>query len=134
MEAPQKEDLAALIKRVIDETGAKQAHLAEKSGISVATFNAWAVGRRRPDSRNTETWDRLRALAKEMRRAQESAGIAEERRVTVAQVYEAAGREVPAPLDAERQQRVWRKYLTLTPAHQRAVDQLIESLEREQTI
>jgi transcriptional regulator with XRE-family HTH domain len=85
------DDLAALIERVLDEKGWTLSTLARKSGLVYSTLHSWKRGDRATGSRGPAP-EKLRLLAK-------GAGL------TVAEVFEAAGRHVPPPLADEDEQR-----------------------------
>lgn len=115
----EHQDIAALLKRVMGETGMSQSDIAERSGIHMATLNAW-VTRRRAPGRGPRTAEMLRSLAGAL------PGI------TVAEIFEAAGRRVPAGLSPEGEQRMLAIYRGLSPARQRLADQVMETLSTEQ--
>lgn len=119
VEAEKREDLAALIKRAMDETGMSQSEMAEHSGIPLATLNAWITGRRIPGN-TPRAKEQLRALA----------GVLPG--ITVKDLFEAIGQRVPGPLSPDAERRVLERYRSLSPGRQRVVDQLLDTLAAEE--
>ncbi|MFJ2292155.1 transcriptional regulator [Streptomyces sp. NPDC087894] len=116
--APTGEDLAALLARLLEETGDHtQKDLAVAAGIRYPTLNAW-MNRTRGTSRINP--DDLRALTNILR------GWGAE--VTPRQLFEAAGRPVPGPTDEEREQRLLEIYRQLPSKSQRALIQTGEAM------
>lgn len=115
----ERETLPALLKRVIKEHGLTQKGLAERSGVPLATLNAWISGRRTPQN-TADTKEQLRSLAQHLPG------------VTVAQLFESIGQQVPGPLSVETEARVIAKYRNLSSGRRRVVDQLIETLSAEE--
>lgn len=114
----QDEDLAALILRVIDENpGLSQKGIAEKSGIPLATINAW-VTRRRGTSGRIDP-DQLRKLATALPKT------------TVKQVFEATGRRAPANLDAEREKKMLKLWRQMDAQQQRSILVMAEVMVRQ---
>lgn len=112
------EDLAALILRVIDENpGLSQKAIAEKSGIPLATINAW-VTRRRGTSGRIDP-DTLRKLATVLPKT------------TVAQVFNATGRRAPAHLDEEREKKMLRLWRAMDAQQQRTILDMAEVMVRQ---
>ncbi|MEY9876569.1 transcriptional regulator with XRE-family HTH domain [Streptacidiphilus sp. MAP12-33] len=112
------EDLAALILRVIDENpGLSQKGIAEKSGIPLATINAW-VTRRRGTSGRIDP-DSLRKLAAVLPKT------------TVKQVFESTGRRAPANLDQEREKKLLRLWRQMDAQQQRSVLDMVEVMVRQ---
>jgi transcriptional regulator with XRE-family HTH domain len=109
------EDLAALIKRVMDERGLTQKAIAEASGIPVATLSAWVTRRR-------GTAGRIDGSV--LRRLAEALGV------TPRDVFEAAGRRPPADLDAAREEKLLRLYRDMSVSGQRALIETAEALSR----
>ncbi|MGW7196602.1 helix-turn-helix domain-containing protein [Streptomyces chryseus] len=116
--APQGEDLAAILTRLLEETGKNQKDLAAEAGVPYATLNAWMI-RTRGTSRVTP--ETLRALTEALRKF----GA----RVTPKQIFESAGRQVPGPTDKEREERLLRIYRALPAKSQRALIQSAEAME-----
>ncbi len=116
--APNGEDLAALLTRLLEEAGDKtQKELAEAAGIKYPTLNAW-MNRTRGTSRINP--DDLRALTNILR------GWGAD--VVPRQLFEAAGRPVPGPTDEEREQRLLDIYRQLPTKGQRALIQSAEAM------
>lgn len=113
------EDIAALLKRVMDAVGMSQSEIAERSGIPLATLNAW-VTRRRAPGRGPRASTSLRNLAEALPG------------VTVKDVFEAAGRQVPGRLGPEAEQRMLEMYRSLSPHRQRMAAQMLEALNAEE--
>ncbi|MFD6425073.1 helix-turn-helix domain-containing protein [Streptomyces sp. NPDC060198] len=118
--APAGEDLAALLTRALDQApGKTQKDLAAAAGIKYPTLNAW-MNRTRGTSRINP--DDLRALANILR----SWGVETSPR----QIFEAAGRPVPGPTDAEREHRLLEIYRQLPTRSQRALVQTAEAMRQ----
>lgn len=118
--APTGEDLAALLARLLEETGDKtQKELATAAGIKYPTLNAW-MNRTRGTSRINP--DDLRAIGNIMR----SWGV----EVSPRQLFEAAGKPVPGPSDQEREQRLLEIYRALPTSSQRALIQTAEAMRQ----
>ncbi|WP_331623623.1 helix-turn-helix transcriptional regulator [Streptomyces sp.] len=92
-----------------------QRDLAKVTGIPYSTLNAWLTRRRGTGGGISP--DHLRALAK---------GV----RLTVREMFEANGRQVPGDLDAEREAKLLRIYRNLPVEGQRALIQTAEALGR----
>lgn len=114
-QAPEGEDVAALIRRRLAEMGRSQRWLSDETGIAYSTLNHW-VTRRRGTGGNIDS-DDLRALAKGLQ-------------VAVAEVFTASGRRVPADLDQEREKKLLRLYRSLSTEGQRALISTAEVLGR----
>ncbi|TXS36968.1 helix-turn-helix domain-containing protein [Streptomyces sp. OR43] len=115
--APTGEDLAAILTRLLEETGHTQKELAAQAGIKYPTLNAW-VNRTRGTSRIDA--DDLRAMVNVLRLWRAD--------VTPAQMFKAAGRRVPGPSSEEREQRLLRLYRDLPTDGQRALIQTAEAM------
>ncbi|MGI3199616.1 helix-turn-helix domain-containing protein [Streptomyces sp. GLT-R25] len=116
--APRGEDLAALLDRLLAEApGKTQKDLATEAGISYPTLNAW-INRTRGTSRIDP--GRLRLLVSVFRRW----GV----EVTTREVFAAAGRPVPGPSDAQREERLLRLYRQLPEDKQRDVIKYADAL------
>ncbi|NEB57605.1 helix-turn-helix domain-containing protein [Streptomyces griseus] len=116
--APTGEDLAALLTRLLEETGDKtQKDLAAAAGINYSTLNHW-MKRTRGTSRINP--DDLRALTNILR------GWGAD--VVPRQLFEAAGRPVPGPTDEEREKRLLDIYRQLPSRGQRALIQSAEAM------
>lgn len=119
-EVPRDEDLAALLQRVLSDTGMTQKELAAKAGVPYTTLNGW-VRRTRGTGGGVST-DYLRAVVAAL-----PAGI-----TTVKEVFEAAGRSVPGNLDTERRAKLLRIYDDLPTESQRALVDMAVALGRTQ--
>jgi transcriptional regulator with XRE-family HTH domain len=110
--------LSSLLQRVFAEhPELTQKEVADRAGISKGTLNTWVLGTRGGAGRlNSEA---LRALANAL-----------PREYTVAQVFAAAGRRAPGPLNVERRDKLVGAFSELTERQQRAVIELIESMKR----
>lgn len=115
----ERETLSALLKRVIQQRQLTQKGLAERSGIPLATLNAWVSGRRTPQN-TPDSKEQLRSLAKHLPG------------VTVAQLFESIGQQVPGDLSPEAEARVLAQYRNLSSARRRIVDQVVETLAAEE--
>lgn len=118
-ETRESEDIAALLKRVMRETGINQRHIAELSGIPVATISAWVRGARVP-SKGPDGKQKLRDLGENVPGT------------TVDEVFQAAGFSVPGKLSPAAEQRVLELYKNLSPGRQRIAAQLLETLNAEE--
>ncbi|MBP2583346.1 transcriptional regulator with XRE-family HTH domain [Streptomyces sp. PvR006] len=117
--APEGEDLAALLLRLLGETRRTQKELATATGIAYPTLNAWA---RRTRGTSQISPDDLRAITNVVR----SWGGD----VSVRQVFEAAGRPIPGPTDQEREARLLAIYRALPVDSQRALIQTAEAMRK----
>ncbi|MGW6459355.1 helix-turn-helix domain-containing protein [Streptomyces sp. NPDC055078] len=115
--APSGEDLAALLTRLLAEADKTQKELASAAGVKYATLNAWMT-RARGTSRIPP--DDLRSLADTFRTWHVN--------VTPREMFTAAGRTVPGPTTAEREQRLLRIYRELPTESQRALMQAAEAM------
>ncbi|MCM2394331.1 helix-turn-helix domain-containing protein [Streptomyces albipurpureus] len=113
------EDLGALLTRELDTVGRTQKDLAAAAGITYSTLNHWIKGTRGTSRVDPEDF---RRLAKALRNwgSQIRAG----------DVFRAAGRQVPGPSSAEREQRLLSIYRALPVGSQRALIQHAELLAR----
>ena len=118
-ETREPEDIAALLQRVMRDTGIKQSRIAELSGIPIATISAWVRGARVP-SKGPDGKQKLRDLGENVPG------------VTVAEVFRAAGISVPGKLTPAAEQRVLELYKNLSPGRQRIAAQLLETLNAEE--
>src|SRR5438067_8445873 len=118
--AGEVEDIAALLKRVMTESGMSQSEIAERSGVPLATLNAW-ITRRRSPGRGTVVSDRLRRLADVLPGASRR------------EVFEAAGRTVPGPLTSDAQRRVVELFVGLSSGRQKLALQMLETLAAEES-
>lgn len=112
------DDLAELIERVMREKDWSLTVLARRSGLSTSTLHSWKSGDRATGSRGPGP-DKLRQLA-------QGAGL------TVAEVFEAAGRHVPAPLDDEEERRFLHMFRTLTNADRKVIEATMQAMQERQ--
>lgn len=112
------DDLAALIERVMDEKDWTLSTLARRSGISTSTLHSWKSGDRATGSRGP-TPTLLRKFA-------EGAGL------TVAEVFEAAGRHVPAPMDEESERRFLHMWRSLDGADRKVIEATMQAMSERQ--
>lgn len=115
----ERETLSALLKRVIQQNQLTQSGLADRSGIPLATLNAWVSGRRTPQNA-ADTKVQLRSLAQHLPG------------VTVAQLFESIGQQVPGPLSLDAEARIVSLYRNLSSSRRRIVDSLVEALSAEE--
>lgn len=112
------DDLAELIERVMQDKGWTLTTLARRSGLSTSTVHSWKSGDRATGSRGPSP-DKLRLLA---------AGTG----LTVAEVFEAAGRHVPAAIDDEEERRFLHMFRTLDTADRRVVEATMQAMRARQ--
>ena len=112
------DDLAALIDRVMREKDWTLSTLARRSGLSVSTLHSWKSGDRATGNRGPNP-DKLRQLAA-------GAGL------TIAEVFEAAGRHVPAPMDDEEERRFLHLFRTLGTEDRRLVESMMQAMRERQ--
>lgn len=108
------DDLAALIERVMDEKDWTLSTLARRSGISTSTLHSWKSGDRATGSRGPSP-----AL---LRKFAEGAGL------TVAEVFEAAGRTIPAPMDDESERRFLHLFRSLDAEDRRILESTMQAM------
>lgn len=99
------EDLAQLIRRVMDEKGIAQAEIARRAGVSVSAVSTW-VNRKRGAGRGPSR-DILHRLA---------AALGEPER----RVFEAAKRKTPGPISPDAEQNLLEYFRDLTEEQQHA--------------
>lgn len=92
--------------------------LARRSGLSTSTLHSWKSGDRATGSRGPSP-DKLRQLAA-------GAGL------PVAEVFEAAGRHVPAAIDDEEERRFLHLFRTLTTSDRRIVEATMQAMRERQ--
>lgn len=112
------DDLGALIERVMRERDWTLTTLARRAGISVSTLHSWKSGDRATGSRGP-TPTLLRKFA-------EGAGL------TVAEVFEAAGRHVPAPMDEESERRFLHMWRSLDGADRKVIEATMQAMSERQ--
>lgn len=117
-EAQRDEDLAALLQRVLSVSGMNQKELAQKAGIPYTTLNGWV--RRTRGTGGGVNSDYLRAIV-----AAVPKGI-----VTVAEIFESAGRHVPGDVDTERREKLLRIYDDMPTETQRTLVDMAVALSR----
>lgn len=115
----ERETLPALLKRVIEQHRLTQKGLAERSGVPLATLNAWVSGRRTPQN-TADSKAQLRSLAQYLPG------------VDVAQLFEAIGQQVPGDLSPEAEARTLAMYRNLSSGRRKIVDSLVETLAAEE--
>ncbi|TJZ55575.1 hypothetical protein FCH28_09545 [Streptomyces piniterrae] len=98
------EDLAQLIKRLKDHYTVTESEIARRIGVAPATVNAW-VNRKRGTGRGPNT-DKLRALASEFPAFSE------------VEIFAAAGRKAPGPLNPDAEERILALFRGLTAEQQ----------------
>lgn len=108
------DDLKNLIERVMDEKDWTLSTLARRSGLSTSTLHSWKAGDRGTGTRGPSP-DKLRQLA-------DGAGL------PVAQVFEAAGRHVPAPMDDEDERRFLHLLRSLDGADRTVIKATMEAM------
>lgn len=112
------DDLAALIDRVMREKDWTLSTLARRSGLSVSTLHSWKNGDRATGNRGPNP-EKLRQLA-------DGAGV------TVAEVFEAAGRHVPAAIDDEEERHFLHLFRTLDSEDRRVVEATMQAMGERQ--
>jgi transcriptional regulator with XRE-family HTH domain len=112
------DDLARLITRLMDEKGWTLSTLARRSGLSTSTLHSWKSGDRATGSRGPSP-DKLRQLA-------DGAGL------TVAEVFEAAGRHVPTAIDDEEERRFLHLFRALDSQDRRVVEATMQAMRERQ--
>lgn len=100
------EDLAQLLARLKSEYDVNDSEIARRIGVAPATVNSW-VNRKRGTGRGPNR-DKLRALAAAFPKFTED------------EIFAAAGRATPGPLDPDREARVLEYFRGLTEEQQRA--------------
>lgn len=111
---PRVDELAALITRVMDEKQWTLSTLARRSGLSLSTLHSWKQGERGTGSRGPSP-DKLRQLA-------QGAGL------TVAEVFDAAGRKVPEPMEDEEERRFVHLFRELSGADRKVLEATMRAL------
>ncbi|MCT9092937.1 helix-turn-helix domain-containing protein [Streptomyces sp. ASQP_92] len=112
------DDLKALIERVMADKDWTLSTLARRSGLSTSTLHSWKSGDRATGSRGPSP-DKLRQLA-------DGAGL------PVAEVFEAAGRHVPAPMDDEDERQFLHLLRTLDSADRAVVKATMRAMSERQ--
>lgn len=112
------DDLGDLIERVMREKDWTLSTLARRSGLSTSTLHSWKSGDRATGTRGPSP-DKLRQLA-------EGAGL------TTAEVFEAAGRHVPAAVDDDEERRFLYMYRAISGADRRVVEAAMQAMMERQ--
>jgi len=112
------DDLASLIDRVMRDRDWTLSTLARRSGLSVSTLHSWKSGDRATGNRGPNP-DKLRQLA-------DGAGL------TVAEVFEAAGRHVPAAVEDEEERRFLHLFRTLDGEDRRVIEATMAAMSGRQ--
>lgn len=113
---PPTEDLAQLLRRVMDQKDLTQLEIARRSGISKSTIGAW-INRTRGIDRGPSR-ERLRSLAAAI-------GEPEDR------VFAAADRKTPGQITPDDEEEVLEYYRELTAEQQRAKKIEMRALARD---
>ena len=113
-DADPVDDLGALIQRVMDERDWTITTIARRSGLATSTVHAWKAGDRATGSRGPSPKN-LRKLAEGMN-------------VTVAEVFEAAGRRVPGEMTADDKDRFMHVMEALSEGDRQVVLRTAEAL------
>ena len=112
------DDLASLIDRVMRERDWTLTTLARRSGLSTSTLHSWKSGDRATGSRGPSP-DKLRQLAG-------GAGL------TVAEVFEAAGRHVPAVVDDDEERRFLHMFRALETGDRKIIEATMQAMSGRQ--
>lgn len=100
---PLEEDFAQILKRLRDTYGGiTDSEVARRIGLSVSAVNTWSNRKRTPKA------DAIRALAAAFPKFSE------------AELFAAAGRRAPGPLNPDAEQRILELYRGLTAEQQQA--------------
>lgn len=110
--------LPNLIERIMRDRQWTLSTLARRSGISTSTLHSWKAGERATGSRGPSP-----AL---LRKFAEGAGL------TVAEVFEAAGRTVPAPMDDEEERRFLHLWRSLEDQDRRVIEATMRAMSERQ--
>jgi transcriptional regulator with XRE-family HTH domain len=108
------DNLGALIQRRMREKDWTVSTIARRSGLAISTVSAWKNGDRATGSRGP-TPDKLRQLA---------VGLD----LSVAEVFEAAGRYVPGELSSDDTRRFVQRLGALSAGDRKVVDATIDAL------
>ncbi|MGW2861849.1 helix-turn-helix domain-containing protein [Streptomyces sp. NPDC001205] len=112
------DDLKALIERVMTDKDWTLSTLARRAGISTSTLHSWKSGDRATGSRGPSP-----AL---LRKFADGAGL------PVAEVFEAAGRVVPAPMDDEDERQFLHLLRTLDDGDREIVKATMRAMSERQ--
>lgn len=116
VDAVRVDDLGALIQRRMDEKGWTISTIARRSGLPLSTVSAWKNGDRARGNRGPQP-DKLRQLAKGLE-------------VSVAEVFEAAGRIVPGSLSESDERRFLHLLRELGEDDRRILEATMEAMVR----
>lgn len=108
------DNLGALIQRRMIEKNWTVTTIARRSGLAISTVSAWKNGDRATGNRGP-TPDKLRQLALGLN-------------LSVAEVFEAAGRYVPGELDDDEQRRFLQRLGALSVSDRKVIDATIDAL------
>ena len=114
MDAVPVDILGALIQRRMDEKGWTITQVARRSKLPLSTVSAWKNGDRAKGNRGPNP-DKLRQLAEGLD-------------LSVAEVFEAAGRRVPAALPPEEERRFTHLLGELSEADRKVVIATMEAM------
>jgi transcriptional regulator with XRE-family HTH domain len=112
------DDLGALIERVMREKDWTMSTLARRSGLSTSTLHSWKSGDRATGNRGPSP-EKLRQLA-------DGAGL------TVAEVFEAAGRHVPVAIDDDEERRFLHLFRALDGEDRRVIEATMQAMRERQ--
>ncbi|WP_073444553.1 helix-turn-helix domain-containing protein [Streptomyces yunnanensis] len=107
--------LGKLIERVMDERGWSLSTLARRSDLSISTLHSWKSGDRATGTRGPSP-SKLRQLA-------EGAGL------SVSEVFEAAGRYIPAELAPEEERRFLHLLRSISPEDRRVLEATMTAMQ-----
>ncbi|MFJ1695748.1 XRE family transcriptional regulator [Streptomyces sp. NPDC088252] len=110
----EPEDLAQLIARLKDTYSVSDSEIARRIGVAAATVNSW-VHRKRGTGRGPNR-EKLRALHREFPK------------FTEAEIFAAAGRKSPGPLNPEARERILALIDELTEDQQEMTEVQIRAL------
>lgn len=110
------EDLAQMLRRVMDEKALTQTEIARRVGVHVSTVNLW-VQRKRGLGRGPSR-DTLTKLADALGESPRS-------------VFAAAGRKVPGPLSPDAEARVLEIFRDLTAEQQRMFETQMRAVRED---
>lgn len=108
------EDLAQLIARLKSTYDVNESEIARAIGVAPATVNSW-VNRKRGTGRGPNP-DKLRRLHEQYPKFSEG------------EIFAAAGRRTPGPLDTDAEERILRLYRGLTDEQQRVTEIQLKAL------
>lgn len=112
------DDLAELIERVMRDKDWTLSTLSRRTGIATSTLSSWKTGDRARGSRGPSP-EKLRRLA-------EGAGI------PVSEVFEAAGRHVPAAMNDADERRFLHLLRSLDRADRKVIEATMQAMSDRQ--